>query len=43
LFGDGAITQKKKKMAEILHHALRAMMQFPVFFSRVILHHQTKN
>jgi hypothetical protein len=25
LFGDGAIT-RKKKMTEILHHALRAMM-----------------
>jgi hypothetical protein len=33
LFGDGAITRnKKKKMTETLHHALRAMMQFPVIF-----------
>jgi hypothetical protein len=39
LFGDGAIT-RKKKMTETL---LRAMMQFPViFFSGVILPHQTK-
>jgi hypothetical protein len=30
LFGDGAIT--RKKMTETLHHALRAMMQFPVIF-----------
>jgi hypothetical protein len=41
LFGDGAIT--RKKMTETLHHALRAMMQLPVFFFLlVILHHQTK-
>jgi hypothetical protein len=32
LFGDGAITRKKKKKTETLHHALRAMMQFPVIF-----------
>jgi hypothetical protein len=31
LFGDGAIT-RKKKMTETLHHALRAMMQFSVIF-----------
>jgi hypothetical protein len=41
LFGDGAIT-RKKKMTETLHYVLRAMMQFPVIFFRVILHHQTK-
>jgi hypothetical protein len=32
----------KKKMTETLHHALRAMVQFPVIFFRVIFHHQTK-
>jgi hypothetical protein len=31
LFGDGAIT-RKKKLTETLHHALHAMMQFPVIF-----------
>jgi ammonia channel protein AmtB len=30
LFGDGAIV--RKKMTETLHHVLRTMMQFPVFF-----------
>jgi hypothetical protein len=30
LFGDGAIT--RKKMTKTLHHALHAMMQFPVIF-----------
>jgi hypothetical protein len=30
LFDDGAIT--RKKMTETLHHALLAMMQFPVIF-----------
>jgi hypothetical protein len=30
LFGDGA--NHPKKMTETLHHALRAMMQFPSFF-----------
>jgi hypothetical protein len=32
LFGDGVITRNKKKMTETLHHAPRAMMQFPVIF-----------
>jgi hypothetical protein len=53
LFGDGAFTRKKNyrnymhhvllRNDEVLHHALRAMMQF-VFhhFLQVILHHQTK-
>jgi hypothetical protein len=31
LFGDGAIT-RKKKMTETLHHALRATIQFSVIF-----------
>jgi hypothetical protein len=31
LFGDEAVT-RKKKMTETLHHALRAMMQFLVIF-----------
>jgi hypothetical protein len=32
-----------KKMTETLHHALRAMMQFPVIFSRMdISIHQKK-
>jgi hypothetical protein len=31
MFGDGAII-RKKRMTETLHHALRAMMQFPVIF-----------
>jgi hypothetical protein len=32
LFGDEAITRKKKQnTTETLHHALRAMMQFPSF------------
>jgi hypothetical protein len=39
LFCDGAITPKKM---ETLHHALRAMVQFPVIFFRVMLHHQEK-
>jgi hypothetical protein len=30
LFDDGAITGKK--ITETLHHALRAMMQFPAIF-----------
>jgi hypothetical protein len=37
LFGDGAITRKKKKMRPgklcIMRHALRPMMQFPSYFS----------
>jgi hypothetical protein len=40
-FGDG-LGYQLGKMTEILHHALRAMMQFPVIFPRVIIHHQTK-
>jgi hypothetical protein len=32
LFGDGAITRRRKKMTETLHHALRAILQFSVIF-----------
>jgi hypothetical protein len=32
----------KEKNGGNLHHALRAMMQFPSFLFRVILHDQTK-